>query len=349
MDSPADNAPFVIDPSGNDPLGEAERIRALGPAARVELPGAVQAWAISDQGLLRRLLADPRVSRDAYQHWPAWIKGEIRSDWPLLAWVADRSIFTAYGPGHQRLRGLVADSFTARRVAALRPRIEEIACDLLSGLADLPPDRPVDLRERYTYQLPVKVICELFGVGDEATPAEVSRCADALFNIGEAPEETAAAFRRLRQIFRNLLAEKRERPGDDLSSALIAARDGDTPPLSEEELVDVLWGFVSASLRHQAPVPNMPLRYAVEDIDLGDGLTPGGSTSPARSRITWPSATACITASARRWPGWRPRSRCRRSLSVIRIWPWPSSPVSCCRLNPSSQTGTTRCPPGSRP
>jgi 2-hydroxy-5-methyl-1-naphthoate 7-hydroxylase len=77
-------------------------------------------------------------------------------------------------------------SGSARRVAALRPRIEEIACDLLSGLADLPPDRPVDLRERYTYQPPVKVICELFGVGDEATRAEVSRCADALFNIGEA-------------------------------------------------------------------------------------------------------------------------------------------------------------------
>jgi cytochrome P450 len=312
MDNPADDAPFVIDPTGRDILGEAERIRALGTVARVEMPGGVQAWAVSDQGLLRRLLVDPRVSKDAYQHWTAWIKGEISPDWPLFPWVAVRNMFTAYGPDHRRLRGLVASTFTARRVAALRPRIEEITGDLLDGLAGLPTDRPVDLRERYTYQLPIKVICELFGIGDEATREEVSSCVDALFNIGESPGQTAAAFLRLQQILLDLAAGKRQRPGDDLSSALIAARDGDSPPLSEEELVDTLALFVSAghettvnllghaivallthpgqlgrvlsgdvswadvieeTLRNQAPVPNLPLRFAVEDIDIGDGVT----------------------------------------------------------------------------
>jgi 2-hydroxy-5-methyl-1-naphthoate 7-hydroxylase len=313
MDSHADVTPFVIDPSGRDVFGEAERIRALGPVARVEMPGGVPAWAVSDQGLLRRLLVDPRVSKDAFRHWPAWINGEISSDWPLFPWVAVRNMFTAYGPDHRRLRGLIAGAFTARRITALRPRIEAITSDLLDELTDLPPDTPVDLRDRYTYQLPVKVICELFGIGDEATGEEVSRCVDVLFNIGKAPEETLAAFPRLRQILRELVADKREHPGDDLSSALIAARDGDTSPLSEEELVDTLALFVSAghettvnllgnavvamlthpdqlarvrsgdvtweevieeTLRHQAPVPNLPLRYAVEDIDLSDdGVT----------------------------------------------------------------------------
>jgi 2-hydroxy-5-methyl-1-naphthoate 7-hydroxylase len=312
MDNLADAAPFVIDPSGRDVLGEAERIRALGPVTCVEMPGGVRAWAVSDQGLLRRLLVDPRVSKDAYQHWPTWIRGEISADWPLFAWVAVRSMLTAYGGDHRRLRGLVAGAFTARRVAALRPRIEGITGDLLNGLAGLSPDRPVDLREHYTYQLPVKVICELFGIGDEVNRAEVSRCVDVLFNIGKAPEQTAAAFFSLQQIFRNLVAEKRERPGDDLSSALIAARDGDTPPLSEEELVDTLAMLVGAghdtttnllgnaivamlthpgqlacvrggdvtwddvieeTLRNQPPTPNMPLRFPVEDIDLGDGVT----------------------------------------------------------------------------
>src|SRR5215469_7265733 len=135
MDNHVDAAPFVIDPSGRDILGDAERIRALGPVTRVEMPGGVRAWAVSDQGLLKRLLADPRVSKDAYQHWPAWIKGEITSDWPLFAWVAVRNMLNAYGPDHRRLRGLIAGAFTARRVAALRPRIEEIAGGLLDGLA----------------------------------------------------------------------------------------------------------------------------------------------------------------------------------------------------------------------
>lgn len=310
------DTPFVIDPTGRDVLGEAERIRALGPVTRVEMPDGVLAWAVSDQGLLRRLLVDPRVSKDAYRHWPAWIEGEISSDWPLFPWVAVRNMLTAYGPDHRRLRGLIAGAFTARRITALRPRIEAITSDLLNELADLPPDRPADLRERYTYQLPIKVICELFGIGDEATREELSRCVDILFNIGKAPEATLAAFQRLQQILRELVADKREHPGDDLSSALITARDGDTSPLSEEELVDTLALFVSAghettvnllgnaivamlthpdqldlvrggnltweevieeTLRNQAPVPNLPLRFAVEDIhidtDTGEGVT----------------------------------------------------------------------------
>lgn len=312
MDSPAGNAPFVIDFSGRDILGQADRIRALGPAARVELPGGVRAWAVSDQGLLRRLLVDPRVSKDASRYWPAWIKGEVPADWPLFAWVAARNMFTASGPDHRRLRGLVAGAFTARRVAALQPRIEAIIGELLDGLAGLPPGRPVDLREHYAYQLPVTVICELFGIEDEATRSEACRCVDALFNNGETPEEAAAAFPRLQRLLRELAAEKRERPGDDLSSALIAARDGGTPPLSEDELVDTLVLFVTAghettvnllgnaiaamltspgqlarvrgggstwadvieeTLRCQPPVPNVPLRFATEDIDVGDGVT----------------------------------------------------------------------------
>lgn len=312
MESPADNAPFVLDPTGQDVLGEADRVRALGPAVRVEMPDGVRAWAVSDPALLKRLLVDPRVSKDAYQHWPVWMAGEITPDWPLFAWVAVRNMLTAYGPDHRRLRGLAAGAFTARRIAALRPSIEAIVEGLLDRLGTLPQDRPVDLRAHYTHQVPVQVICALFGIDDAAAHAELTRCVDLLFNIGMDPEEIAAAYPRMQDILRGLVAEKRERPGDDLFSALIAARDGDAAPLSEEELIDTLGLFVSAghettvnllgnaivallthpgqlaqvrkgdatwedvieeTLRSRAPVANVPLRFAVEDIDLGDGLT----------------------------------------------------------------------------
>ena len=53
----ATGGPFVIDPTGRAILGEAEHIRVLGPAARVEMPSGVRAWAVSDQGLPRPGLA----------------------------------------------------------------------------------------------------------------------------------------------------------------------------------------------------------------------------------------------------------------------------------------------------
>lgn len=311
MDDQTDTPPFVFDPTGRDILGEADRLRALGPITLAELPDGVRAWAVNDQRLLRKLLVDPRVSRDPSQHWAAWNRDEISPDWSLYPWVAVRGMLNAYGPDHRRLRGPVAGAFTARRVAALRPRIEEIASGLLDGLASLPADKPVDLREHYAHPLPITVICELSGVTDEATREEVARCSDVVFNVGKAPEQVATAFSRLREILRDLIACKRERPGDDISSALIAARDGDNPPLSEDELVDTLMAFVTAghettanllgnaivalltrpgqlgrvlsgdipwtdvieeSLRSQPPIPSMPLRYAVEDIDI-DGVT----------------------------------------------------------------------------
>ena len=88
------------------------------------------AWAISRQSLLKQLLTDPRVSKNPRLHWRAWNEGEVTSDWPLINWVAVQNMFTAYGADHRRLRTLVSKAFTARRTAALRPRIEAICADL---------------------------------------------------------------------------------------------------------------------------------------------------------------------------------------------------------------------------
>ncbi|MEU3789206.1 cytochrome P450 [Streptomyces fructofermentans] len=300
----------VIDPSGRDIHGEAARIRERGPVARVELPGGVEAWAVSSPDLLRRLLTDPRVSKDPRRHWPLWIDGRISPEWPLFTWVAVQNMFTAYGGEHKRLRTLVSKAFTARRTAALRPRVEEITGELLDRLDKAGArGEVVDLREEFCYPLPIRVISELFGLPEEQG-AELRAVVDGVFNTAATPEEVTDTYARMYAVLGELVAAKRRSPGDDLTSALISARDDEGGTrLSEQELLDTLVLMISAghettvnlidnavhallthpeqlahvragragwddvveeTLRVRAPVASLPLRYAVEDLEVGE-------------------------------------------------------------------------------
>ena len=310
-------SPLVIDPTGRDIHGEAARIREAGPVTRVVLPGppAVEAWAVSSPELLKRLLTDARVSKDARQHWPRFAAGEITPEWPLFTWVAVQNMFTAYGGDHKRLRTLVAKAFTARRTNALQPRIEEITKGLLDRIEEgFRRGGSVDLREEFCYPLPIQVITDLFGLPEERG-VELRELVDRIFDTSADPGEMSAAFGRLQGVLAELVAAKRETPGDDLASGLIAARDEDDARLSEQELIDTLVLMISAghettvnlldqavhallthpeqlahvregratwddvieeTLRTQAPVASLPLRYAVEDLALAEFGGPEG-------------------------------------------------------------------------
>jgi cytochrome P450 len=244
-----DRCPYRLDTSGSDIHGEAQRVHQEGPVAQVELPGGVVAWSVGSQQLIKQLLANPNVSKSARQHWTAFRDGEIAEDWPLYIWVAAENMFTAYGKEHRRLRRLVAGAFTMRRTEALRPRIEALTTELLDALEGTAPGQAVDLRETYAYPVPIQVICELFGVPEHMHQA-LRECVDVIFSTTTTPEEAFANNQRIFGILTELVAIKRQEPGDDLTSVLISARDdeedGDGSSLTEQELIFTLLLVIGA-------------------------------------------------------------------------------------------------------
>ncbi len=306
--------PHTMNPAGGCPHADNARLLAQGAVAPIVLPGEIEGMAVLGHESLKEFLAHPDVGKDV-RHFAALREGRLADAWPLMPFAMVKGMTTADGADHRRLRSLVSTAFTARRVEELRPRIEALTAELLDGLQGHAEEGVVDLRRHFALPLPIGVISELLGVDVEYR--------DTLHHLSErvvatdiGPQDALAANREMVAVLGTIVADRAERPGDDLTSTLIAAHDEGGDRLSREELIgtlllmiiaghettlnlitnavralcghrdqldlvtkgEVSWSdAVEETLRWDAPVSFFPFRYPVRDLTIDGTVIPQGT------------------------------------------------------------------------
>ena len=152
-------------------------------------------------------------------------------------------------PAHLRLRTLVSKGFTPRRIRELEPRVTELAVQHLDALLEQAASGEiVDYVAEFAGKLPMDVISELMGV-PLADRDRIRAMADGVMHredgVNDVPAAAIEASINLIVYYQGMIAERRKKPTEDLTSALLAAEiDGDR--LTDEEILGFMFLMVIA-------------------------------------------------------------------------------------------------------
>jgi cytochrome P450 len=211
-----------------EPDPQYAELRRSEPVCRVQLPYGPRAWLVTGYHLTKSVLADARFSRAA-----AVGRDNPRETAADVSQVAE-SILSMDPPEHTRIRKLVGKAFTPRRVEELRPRAADIASRLLDDMIAAGP--PADLVDSFSFALPAIMICELLGIPEDERRTFRSWADATVSGTTATPVQEQDAYLHLVGYIADLFARRRARPGDDLLTGLVQARDNDDW-LSESELL----------------------------------------------------------------------------------------------------------------
>jgi cytochrome P450 len=183
---------------------------------------------------------DPRLSSDRVQTvYDSKLSDQERAERaPTFAVLSDWMVFKD-PPDHTRLRNLVKRAFTPRAIQALEPRI----ADVVEHVLDLPPRGEVDVVRDLAYAIPAMVIADMLGVPPEDRNSFRAWSDDITTLIFEGARTDADRRRAqdgltsLSEYLGELVSRYRARPGENLISALVRAREDDDT-LTEHEIVN---------------------------------------------------------------------------------------------------------------
>ncbi|GAA0579860.1 cytochrome P450 [Actinomadura livida] len=250
--------------------------RDHGPVVPVLLDGDVPAWFVVGYREVNHITSNPMLFARDCRRWNAW--DQVPDDWPLMPYVGwTPSVMFAEGEEHQRRAGAIGDALDAVHRTELAAICEELADGLIDEFAGT---GEADLVDQYSHRIPLLVIARLFGLPDSDVPALVQDVAESL----DADEKAVAAHQRIQQRMTDLVAERRQRPGPDFPSRLLAHPAG----LSAEEVIIDLLVVMAAA---QQPTGNWignALRLMLVDDHFSMTFQGGrSSVDQALTQVLW--------------------------------------------------------------
>ncbi|CAL9653497.1 Pentalenolactone synthase [Streptomyces sp. enrichment culture] len=185
------------------------------PVARVRTPTGDFGWLVTRHADVKQLLADPRLGRGHAEPERAARYSRSRMEGGPLGDPETED--AEYG----RMRSLLSPSFAPRRMHTVHDRILALVDDLFDQALTQPG--PVDFHEAIAFQLPVMVICRLLGVPEDDRDRFRGwlDAATALYDQNQIADGYAA----LMGYTDELVRLKREKPGEDIITDLLAAVD----------------------------------------------------------------------------------------------------------------------------
>ncbi|WP_198042146.1 cytochrome P450 [Kitasatospora azatica] len=287
---PADRCPVAgLDPEAlrglfgpeaeTDPMGLYEKLRAEhGAVAPVLIAPGLPAWLVLGYRENLDVVRTPsRFSRDP-RRWHALQEGLIGPDHPLTPIVDWQPICVfAEGAEHKRLRGAVTDSLDRFDRRGVRRHVTRFANQLIDSFG---PGGRAELVHGFAEPLPMLVMTQLLGMPDEFGPRIVAAARDMIQGTETAVASNQYVVSTLTQLF----ARKRENPGPDFTSWLIAHYAG----LDEDELVQHLRLILIAAFETTANLIANTLRMTLTDPRFRASLAGGQMTLPdALEQVLW--------------------------------------------------------------
>ncbi|MFE0508798.1 cytochrome P450 [Streptomyces sp. NPDC058964] len=245
-----DPVPLMGCPYKADPYPLYQRMRDAGPVHRVLFPSGVRAWLVTGYDAAHSALNDDRLGKNHERGNDRWRARASIMPEPQHSQL-QAHLLHQDPPKHTRMRNLVTDAFTPRRVEGLRPRFQELADALVDGL---PAQGPADLVTGFAARFPFQVLAEVVGLPPELAARFDRDWGKVVQPVGPTDPGRPLYETRLHGLqgyIADVVAHKRAHGDGDLLSRLVEAHT--QGELSKEELDSMIFQLLVAG---QEPVTN---------------------------------------------------------------------------------------------